>query len=535
MPFCSSCLSNHSKYEFSGTQLKKSARVRKCVKSLLPPAEVQRLSEEEFSNEKKRLFAWLQDNGAHFSGVTLKNYNGCRSLHSTKRMKKGDNIMMIPLVCMMRESVSKNTPTGKRLQEIRKITTLSPHTSMALYVLEERAKGKDSFFYPYLSILPKSYDDMPLLFSDNEIDRLKGSLTVPMLFMRNTSIEKEYNSILKLDKELLDGISLKDFKWGRTVIITRVFSCDSTDNGKDREECLVPISDMLNHTHDVGASWNYNRNVGGFVMTCTKNILKNSELYDSYGFKCNSRYFINYGFTLENNECFNQASIFLSEPLNVKEYHVLLKSPDNYDDGYGGYRFNIEHNKNETLVTQDNFYRFQVSTLNPSMLHTSYKTNGVVNVIRAMFSFARISMALPEETDIIKRFNIDEKTIELIKSDPANISEYNRYPLLYIVIPFISLRNEKAALNHISFACSKRLDMYPTTLSEDLLLRDQARMYSTTRNILNMLISEKQVLHYYIDLSNVMKEITSVKSIRKSLKEDSKFSSYCAMFFPGRR
>jgi histone-lysine N-methyltransferase SETD3 len=42
--------------------------------------------------------------------------------------------------------------------------------------------------------------------------------------------------------------------------------------------------------------------MNGFVIESEEDIEVGQEVFDSYGRKCNSRYLLSYGFTLEDNE-----------------------------------------------------------------------------------------------------------------------------------------------------------------------------------------------------------------------------------------
>jgi hypothetical protein len=45
----------------------------------------------------------------------------------------------------------------------------------------------------------------------------------------------------------------------------------------------------------------------GFVITSLRTIQRGDQVYDSYGRKCNSRFFVNYGFALDDNEEDNEG------------------------------------------------------------------------------------------------------------------------------------------------------------------------------------------------------------------------------------
>ena len=64
---------------------------------------------------------------------------------------------------------------------------------------------------------------------------------------------------------------------------------------------LVPYADMLNHALNKTTRYQYNDTLGGFVMTATRDMMKGEPVYDTYGRKCNSRFFLYYGFILKDN------------------------------------------------------------------------------------------------------------------------------------------------------------------------------------------------------------------------------------------
>jgi len=51
----------------------------------------------------------------------------------------------------------------------------SKHSYLASYLLQEKHKGKESFWYPYLAVLPEKYANMPLFFDEDMLALLKGS------------------------------------------------------------------------------------------------------------------------------------------------------------------------------------------------------------------------------------------------------------------------------------------------------------------------------------------------------------------------
>jgi histone-lysine N-methyltransferase SETD3 len=255
-------------------------------------------------------------------------------------------------------------------------------------------------------------------------------------------------------------------------------------------------------------------------MSCSNNILKTSQLFDSYGAKCNSRYFINYGFTLDNNQSFNQAIVNMSSSSLNERFVEFIGESMSYDDGYSGF--------DQKLDTSN---RFQVSTINENIQsgHNSGKRN-VLQCISSMFTFARmLSCKTETEVDIVCEY-LESKKSELLDTknnmDPRQMMEFFQRPLAWYNLKVISFENERRAINLISNCCKSELLKFPTTLEEDVIRREEkCQRFTVEYNIQNMLISEKEVLNYYIELNDAIQ-----KTSFKKLRSNEKFKTYYKLF-----
>jgi histone-lysine N-methyltransferase SETD3 len=64
---------------------------------------------------------------------------------------------------------------------------------------------------------------------------------------------------------------------------------------------LVPYADMLNHYRPRETKWQFDNMLQGFTIVSMGQIGCGLQVYDSYGQKCNHRFLLNYGFSVENN------------------------------------------------------------------------------------------------------------------------------------------------------------------------------------------------------------------------------------------
>ncbi len=342
MPTCSTCC--ELRPVFSSAQLKKKSQDRRCQECVNEPC---------FEDKRKSICTWLIKHGAILK-VSIVNKDGFRSLQCVQRVPPKESVVCIPLQCMM------TMTDAKRCKMVQGLNVECPQTYLALYLLEEKYKKEHSFFHPYISLLPKHYKEFAVCYTPEQVAGLQGSICHSMVLMKQLSLREEY------DKLLSKTISFEEFRWARTVVITRVFNCkiDNTD-----VECLVPIADMMNHAPHPSTTWGYDAD--GFRMTTTRPLMTGAQVFDSYGDKCNSRYFINYGFALPNNDTYNQAALFFPG-----------ESGNNFDDGFSGYTYCIQK-KLETRVSRDHCTRFQVSVISERLGSVQE------NLIRKLFEFVR--------------------------------------------------------------------------------------------------------------------------------------------------
>lgn len=435
MPICSSC--NKSDKSFSSAQLKKKSVDRKCIECVSQKDDMLSIIQKDssiisisFEEKRKNLYTWLLKNNSILK-VGIVNKDNYRSLTANERLAKNQNAVVIPHKCMM---TMQNAKYCTLVKFIKDVSRFSAQTLLALYLLEEKYKLTESFFYPYICLLPENYHSMPLYFNENLVNELKSSHCQSMLIAQRLTLNQEYNNLMDQIKSI---VTLDDFLWARTAVITRVFNCKI--NGISME-CLVPVADLMNHALEPSLAWSFDDSLQGFKMTCLKPILKNMDLFDSYGYKCNSRYFINYGFTLPNNELSNQVALFFECP-------KICSQKRNYDNGFSGYDYLIQYKLEEWVSKYQNF-RFQV----PAILEHTCDVDK--SLIQAMFGFLRSYVEFKEP-------NVETK--------------------------FISEANELSVLNLISKNATLRLTNY----CQDSKNADIARIVK----------SEKAVLNYYIDLN----------------------------------
>lgn len=127
---------------------------------------------------------------------------------------------------------------------------------------------------------------------------MQGSMCVDKIQERKESLRIEYDNICRYVPSFAE-YKYEEFVWARLVVITRIFGIVVDQQKTDG---LVPMADMLNHKRPRETKWTFDEEMGAFTITALTNMNRGDQIFDSYGQKCNSRFFVNYGFALDENE-----------------------------------------------------------------------------------------------------------------------------------------------------------------------------------------------------------------------------------------
>jgi len=412
---------------------------------------------ENPENDKfDRLIDWLLRGKCRFPSLYLKYYSPeYRGVHALTRINKDEVVLEVPLSHIMTSEVARASDIGQKITASG-VDLNSTHTFLACYLLQER-DNPTSFWKPYIDILPKAFSNLPIFFNQDELSYLKGSFSLGKIADRHAELKEEYDNICNAVPEFSKW-KLDDFIWARSVVITRIFGL-VINNGKT--DGLVPMADMLNHKRPRETSWTYEDAKGAFTITALRSMNRGEQIFDSYGRKCNSRFFVNYGFSLENNEADNQAVMWFTLPPADPHYQTKVRL-------LGG--------PNRSGVASGSPKRCQVPI--------DYNED----VTKECFSFLRFVHAKDSELMILSAVEkFDVKKIE---------------PL--------SLRNELEVIADLSIAASNSLSQFDCDEEQDTRLLADPKLTTNIRNAILMRRGEKQVLAYYRDLDGVIRQLVEL-------------------------
>ena len=186
---------------------------------------------------------------------------------------------------------------------------------MALFLLGSRADGAASPFAHYIATLPTRFPGTPLFWDSEELAWLQGSCVRDQVADRWRNIRNDYHLISSCVDGFEDAHSEEDFAIARVAVSSRNFGI--VVDGV-RTDALVPLADMLNHQRPRQTRWLFDSVQRAFRIISLVPIAAGQQIFDSYGKKCNSRFLLNYGFTVDHNadddtgQCHNETRLIVS-------------------------------------------------------------------------------------------------------------------------------------------------------------------------------------------------------------------------------
>ena len=263
-----------------------------------------------------------------------------RYCRATEDIHDKDVLIRVPLEALMTLDGARKSKFGEYFTPQLEKKLNSPHHSLlSTFMLTEIDKGAKSKWKYYFDFLPASYNNFPIFYGEKEFSYLKGTQFLELVQKKMKEMKEDYDLLTNV----IPGYSKYDydlFRKMREVISSRVFGV--TIKGK-KNDIIAPYADMLNHKRPRQTHWNYDDTCNAFVIKGVSNVKKGDEVFDSYGIKCNSRFLLNYGFTVENNEdnefkiilILNESSPYFKEKMEylggknyAKKFSLVLNLSD---------------------------------------------------------------------------------------------------------------------------------------------------------------------------------------------------------------
>lgn len=419
--------------------------------------------EDQQKSDMDVFIKWLKDNGAAFPSLYFKCYSeSVRGVHASKDIPSYQQIMAIPLKCLITDDTGRRTPLGQRLETVRHQLTVPNHCQVIVYMMMGRDAG-NSWFQPYYDTLPKDFNNFPIFWAEEEMAWLEGSALVHQIAERKRNIRSDYDTICKCLPEF-SKFTFPEFLWCRTAVGSRNFSI--VVNGEKRT-AMVPMADMLNHYRPRETSWTYDNSQGAFTMTSLTKLTAHNQVMDSYGKKCNSKFLMHYGFTIESNreadgKCQNELEL------------------------------NLKLDEKDALFEKRSYYVSKQRTYRGTMNHEDRGTSDTL-------AYLRVAAANEEE-----------------------LSTFSRG----FQHSVISADNESRALLLLAKFATEKLNNYPTTIEQDNkeLEDDKLDPFCNRRHAIIVVRGEKEICHFFIALAQAATAVLKLPPAERKVAVREKFS-----------
>jgi histone-lysine N-methyltransferase SETD3 len=97
--------------------------------------------------------------------------------------------------------MAKDAPIGRKMVAANPQLLSPKHCYLSTFLLQEKAKGPDSFWWPYLEILPKTCSSFPIFFDEEERSWLAGSPFLDQVMEKIDDIQEDYDTIAAIAEE----------------------------------------------------------------------------------------------------------------------------------------------------------------------------------------------------------------------------------------------------------------------------------------------------------------------------------------------
>ncbi|XP_078429596.1 rubisco methyltransferase family protein [Wolffia australiana] len=188
------------------------------------------------------LWRWAKEKGVSAPAVELATVEEGLGLVAKKDLSRNELVLEVPKRVWISSDAVAADPEMRRF-----CGGLRPWVSLALFILRERAKGAESFWKPYLDILPASTDS-PLFWSEEQLSELQGTQLLNTVqgvkdFLRSEFLKVEEEILLPYKSVFPSPITFEDFVWAFGIIRSRTLSGLSGEN-----LTLIPVADFVNHS-----------------------------------------------------------------------------------------------------------------------------------------------------------------------------------------------------------------------------------------------------------------------------------------------
>ncbi|KAI8084123.1 uncharacterized protein B0P05DRAFT_610138 [Gilbertella persicaria] len=190
---------------------------------------------------------------------------------------------------------------------------LSSHELLALHLVLLRQE-KESWWKPYIDLLPIHFNTMPVKYAQVLVDHLPDALKQDTL-QQKQNIQQDYVSCVQFLRTLPEPLASQtidpdDFEWAWLCVNTRCIHMSTINHtvNKGGNIALAPMLDFLNHTTEAKIESGFNTRTQCFEIKTLTPYAKGEQVFINYGPHDNFAILKEYGFVLSQN-IYNYVSL----------------------------------------------------------------------------------------------------------------------------------------------------------------------------------------------------------------------------------
>lgn len=239
-----------------------------------------------------------------------------------------------PILAGPSERVELHSAFPPRFMEIQ------PHVIGHFYLMKQYLLGKDSFWYPYISTLPRpdsiSSWSLPPFWPDEDFEFLEGTNAAVAAQEIQANAKRDFKEARRILKEEhfenWQDYTRHLFNWAFSIFASRSFrpSLVTPTSLQERElpknvaiddfSMLLPVYDIINHDIEANVRWavDHQSDSSEACRFITFDSYKPGEqVFNTYGKKTNSELLLSYGFMLPEIEGFHNDYVHLRKKESV--------------------------------------------------------------------------------------------------------------------------------------------------------------------------------------------------------------------------
>ncbi|KAJ1822580.1 hypothetical protein LPJ56_000656 [Coemansia sp. RSA 2599] len=238
---------------------------------------------------------WLEDNGADLSRIEVREAGaGGNGVYARRDIAEDERYAYIP---------HKLVITGKVCLQTLGSSGLEGRALLAAFLVHERFVAENSFWKPYIGILPENYHT-PLEFGERELALLEGTPIEHAVKDRRSKYAEEHSAALRATAGIMSSevLTLENYVWAASAVSSRAFSKElvqGLDEQTASSEVMLPLLDMMNHQPRRRVSWVALDS--GIEFVTGSELKSGDQVFNNYGPKSNEELLMGYGFCVPGN------------------------------------------------------------------------------------------------------------------------------------------------------------------------------------------------------------------------------------------